>query len=198
MLKAFSLFVLVLVLAAAGSVVTPAEGRPVGCASGTTVAANELVRVFRVGPRNDDHELYACWLRNKRVRLLGERATYTAEPSYVSLRALRDRWVVIDSTFVPRESGATRSLQIADVSRRRGCCRTAEISGKQIAGLTVTRRGAAVWTDREADRVRVMALTATGPQILDELPGVEFGSSTATDRRAYWMRDGQPRTAPLP
>jgi hypothetical protein len=181
-----SLFVLLVAAVPAQS-----EQRPKCKVSGRTLAANRTARAFDAYDRDGMHFVYGCLMSSRRVRVLGFSLVFNASGgSDLTLGALRGRWVATVSQFNGRDTGLT----VHDL--RTGRKRFASSSG-DIDAVGITRSGSAAWTERTADTVRVVAVTATGSLTIDDLAGIEHGSLAVIGNRLFWMRDGQPHSVLL-
>jgi hypothetical protein len=162
---------------------------------GTTITANEFVRVYRRGNR-DAFTAYACVARTGKVRKLGDFGM-DHEGEGLSGFALNGTYVAYDDLLCP---GEECFAQVRVVNVRTGTARSApkEVKlGSAAEGLAVTSNGAVVWLRGLNDRWDVHKFDAAGPAVLDSTPPGTVVALALAGNTAYWLNNGTPHTATL-
>lgn len=196
--------VLVLATVAAPGGQADAKRRRLDCLrSGTTIAIDSSVRLFRVGDPFE-HTLYTCRIQDRRIENQGEFLFNREGPG---LPALVGRYLVADYYVCSRGDGCQGFVGVTDV--RRGTGRVAPTGAGRAGSLLVTARGAAAWIRDGAGAdpaggapppspVRsVQVLLPDGTHRLDEGTDIDAGSLARSGSRLYWLKGGVARSATL-
>ena len=168
---------------------TKKERQRICAKRGVTQASSPAARVFVVS-RDFDHSLYGCMRSNGRLQLLS--SWYSCDCSVgdeiapdVELHAGRFAEVTefVECGPVPDPSCGGSSATLRDLRGRRS------YSVQDEVAEVVARGGTFAYADGRVVLVRRRAAT-----VVDPLAGTELALART---RLYWMRDGQPYSAPL-
>jgi hypothetical protein len=159
---------------------------------GFTVASSKAARVFEVD-REGDHSMYGCMRSNGRLQLLS--SWFSCDCSVgdeiapdVELHAGRFAEVTEYASCgpFPEPNCGGSSATLRDLRTRRDHPVQDEVAQVLARGRTFAYAdGRVVLVERRTARV------------VDPGPGIEDGSLAFSRTRLYWMRDGQPNSAPL-
>lgn len=170
-----------------------AARRPECRQAGSTVVANSVVRVYRVGPR-DDYRVAACDLRRGRKRFLGEWNAITGGIAHV---ALAGRYVAYKSGSCGRDAcNAVAAVTNVVTGGRRA---SAHRQDGGISAIVVRANGSIAWivAGRRGDFVEVRKLEQERETLLDSDPMIDKESLALAGSRLYWLRGGQAQTGGL-
>jgi hypothetical protein len=168
---------------------TKKERQRICAKRGVTQASSQTARVFAVDS-DGDHSLYGCMRSDGRLQLLS--AWYSCECSIgdeiapdVELHAGRFAEVTEyeECGPVPAPGCGGSSATLRDLRGRR------TYPVQDAVGEVVARGGTFAYSDGRVVLVRRKVAT-----VVDALPGTELALART---RLYWMRDGQPFSAPL-
>lgn len=162
---------------------------------GRTVAANAQVRVFYRGDAHA-HVLYACWVKDRRIRTLGETSRDTRDEYGIQNPVLAGRRVAFSGFTCVTERGCSSTVRVVDVRTNRTVALDPE-SRRNVFDLVLTSRGVAAFIEAAGGRMRVAAVGAQGRTVLDEAERIELGSLAVRGSRVFWMRAGMPQSVVL-
>jgi hypothetical protein len=179
----------------------PAQGDSAkrGCDArrGATLAANEQVRVYRVGGRRQ-FAAYGCFQRTGKVVYLGGQVV--GEPPHESPAfdfLLSGRFVAVDNVVC--EPDACRGpMTVHDL--RTGAVRNSrrvDGAGGVSQSWVLKRNGAIAWTRVLDGTFEVVKLDRDGEAVIDQGDDVDVQSLALAGSTLYWTKAGVPRTAQL-
>ena len=191
----------VLALALAVPASSGAARRP-SCASakGTTIAASATVRVYRVGP-SDEQTFYSCWLRTAKRTLLGRSLQLGENSQSLDTLSLAGRYVGYRQAISFGGEGLTVDVLLTDVRTGRTARVAVDTEATEaetsvgVDAVLPTPDGLLLWTGRPADCQGLHVLSAAGASTLSCGAVTEVA---VVGRRVYWQQDGQTRAAVVP
>lgn len=189
-------------LAVGVTALPPAEGRSTKRACdvrrGTTLAANEQVRLYRVGSQ-DQFRAYGCFYRTRRTISLGGQVA--SEPPHEASAfdfVLSGRFVAVDETEC-EPAGCSGSIAITDLKSGR-VRRSASVeggAGGNAQRMVVKPNGSVAWTRPFNGELEVVKLDAGGETVVDRGDGVDVESLALAGSILYWTNGGVPRSTTL-
>lgn len=160
-----------------------------------TVAANAQVRIFYRGDAHS-HVLYACWVKDRRVRKLGETSRDSRDEYGIEHPVLAGRRVAFAEFTCPAESGCSNAVRVIDVRTNRTVALDPD-SPRNVLDLVLTSQGVAAFIEVADGGMRVAAVGAQGRTVLDDAERIESGSLAVRGSRVFWMRAGTPQSVLL-
>jgi hypothetical protein len=165
---------------------------------GTTLAANEQVRVYRVGSSRQ-FTAKGCYYRTRRAFHLGGRTA--SEPPHEANAfdfVLSGRFVAVDEIEC-EPVGCSGGIAVTDVKtgRVRRSASVAGGTGGNAQRIVLKRNGSVAWTRPFNGTFEVVRLDGDGEAVVDRGAGVDVQSLALASGTLYWMNAGVPRSATL-
>jgi hypothetical protein len=193
-----SLIALLLGGVAAAALAVPAGAKTSAakrCATvGTTVAADESARVYRLGGA-DSYRAYACLARTGKVRSLG---SFDEQEEGVRGFVLAGSFVAYERRLCAGEGGCSAQIRAKNI--RTGATRTApeeQQANSPAAVIVASESGAVGWLRVFNDRIEVRKLDTAGGGLLDTTPPGTLVALALGGNTLYWTNNGATRSAQL-
>jgi hypothetical protein len=156
--------------------------------SGSTVLSSKKVRVFKTGT-SERGQTYACWRRTGRVTWLGPTFSLSSDTNTIDRIQLRGAWVSYVERATDRYGACETSVFLLDV--RAGTRQVFRyLTCPELSEVSLSLVGTTAWNDRQGEVSRTVALGRDTSAVVDDAPGVGFGSAAVAGARVYWMRAG--------
>jgi hypothetical protein len=190
------------VLTTSAAALTPAQGRGTkptcDTRPGTTLAANDQARVYRVGSRKH-FTAYGCHYRARRVVRLGGQVE-SAPPHEASGFdfVLSGRFVAVDSVACD-PAGCEGGVDVTDTKtgRTRHGAPVDGGTGGNAQRMVLKTNGSVAWTRPFNGELQVVKLDADGEAVIDRGDSIDVESLALAGSTLYWTNAGVPHSATL-